>query len=195
MNASICYVCYLNKDTVNFIIFDLEATCWNGYVPNDTQEIIEIGALCINNFGEVEKRFSAFVQPVINPSLSAYCMDLTSIQQEDVNRADGFSLVLDDFLDWIEIDDEDYLLCSWGKFDKNMLINDCQLHEMDTSWLKNHIDLKDQYRHLKNLNKAIGLQWALGKEDFEFEGTPHRAIDDAYNTAKIFVRYLDDWSY
>ncbi len=180
---------------MNFIVYDLEATCWNGYKPNDTQEIIEIGAFCINNFGEIVKEFSAFVKPFVNPSLSAYCTELTTIQQVDVNRAKPFSVVVEDFIDWINIYEEDYILCSWGKFDKKMLINDCRLHEQETDWLKNHIDLKDQYRSLKNLKKAIGLKWALGKEEFDFEGTPHRAIDDAYNTAKIFVRYIDDWSY
>ena len=48
---------------MNFIVYDLEATCWNGHQISETQEIIEIGAVLMNNYGEVEKDFSAFVQP------------------------------------------------------------------------------------------------------------------------------------
>jgi len=37
--------------------------------------------------------------------------------------------------------------------------------------------------------------WAVNREEFEFEGEPHRAISDAFNTAKIFVRYIEDWQH
>ena len=43
---------------MNFIIFDLEATCWEGKPPNMVQETIEIGAVRINPYGEVEDTFN-----------------------------------------------------------------------------------------------------------------------------------------
>ena len=180
---------------MNFVIFDLEATCWNGHRPSEIQEIIEIGAVMVDNFGEVEKEFKQFVKPFVHPSLSYYCKELTGIRQEEINRARMFPEVLEDFKTWVGVQEDDYVLCSWGKFDKSMLLNDCHLHKLETNWLEHHINLKAQYKDIKKLKKKIGLKWAMDKEDLEFTGREHRAYDDAYNTAKIFVRYLDDWSY
>ncbi|HMO38322.1 MAG TPA: 3'-5' exonuclease [Saprospiraceae bacterium] len=180
---------------MNFIIYDLEATCWQGSPPSLVQEIIEIGAVRINSYGEVEGTFNSFIRPKLNPRLSVFCQELTSIRQEDVDRARTFPAVVEDFQDWAEIFDEDYLLCSWGSFDKKMLINDCQLYDMEYDWVEPHINLKQQYREIKRLPQSKGLKSALTAEGFEFIGTHHRGIDDAQNLARIFAKYLDEWRY
>ena len=86
-----------------FIIYDLEATCWQGKPITKTQEVIEIGAVKMDLYGEIIEAFSRFVRPVLNPVLSAYCQELTSISQIDINRADTFNNVIEDFQDWIEV--------------------------------------------------------------------------------------------
>jgi 3'-5' exoribonuclease 1 len=180
---------------VNFIIYDLEATCWQGRPPSMTQEIIEIGAILINEYGEVEGSFNKFVRPIIHPMLSAFCQELTSIDQVDVNRAATFPRVIEDFQDWAGIWDEDYMLCSWGGFDKRMLRQDCELHHLDGDWVEPHMNLKRQYREIKRLKRPRGLRKTVEKEGFEFTGIHHRAISDAENLAKVFTKYLDVWQY
>jgi 3'-5' exoribonuclease 1 len=178
---------------MNFIIYDLEATCWEGRPPTMVQEIIEIGAIKLNRYGEVEGTFSKFIKPIIHPQLSLFCQQLTSIKQSDVERAATFPSVIEAFQDWAEVFDEEYLLCSWGSFDKKMLIQDCRLHDMEDDWAENHINLKQQYHDIKRLRTRRGLKAALTAEGYEFTGTPHRGIDDARNLAKIFVKHLDVW--
>ncbi len=180
---------------MNFIIFDLEATCWNGNPTDKEQEIIEIGACMINSFGEFVSSYNKFIKPILNPQLSSFCQELTSISQVDVNRSDTFDKVIQHFQDWIGIYEDDYLLCSWGYFDKNMLIQDCLLHDLETEWANEHINLKQQYRDIKSYRKPIGLKKAVVREGFEFTGIHHRAISDAENLSKIFIKYLDDWKY
>ncbi|MBK6620708.1 MAG: exonuclease domain-containing protein [Saprospirales bacterium] len=180
---------------MNFIVFDLEATCWEGKPENKVQEIIEIGAVRLSAFGEVEDTFCRFVRPVLNPSLSVFCRQLTRIEQRDIDKAAGFAKVIDEFQDWADIFYEDYLLCSWGNFDRKMLVQDCKLHKLDSEWALEHINLKRQYQDIRKLKKKRGLQAALEKEGFEFEGSPHRAIDDAKNLVKIFLKHLDEWAY
>lgn len=180
---------------MNFIIFDLEATCWVGSPPSKEQETIEIGALRINSYGEVEGDFNKFIQPVLNPNLSSYCIELTSIRQLDVDRANKFPEVIEHFQDWALLFEEDYVLASWGGFDKTILQHDCRLHDMDDGWLEPHINLKEQYREMRGFKKAKGLKAALQIEGFEFSGTHHRAISDAENLAKIFLKYLDMWRF
>ncbi|MEL7119846.1 MAG: 3'-5' exonuclease [Bacteroidota bacterium] len=181
---------------MNFIIFDLEATCWADKRLNYAQEIIEIGALLVNRYGEVESTFNSFVKPIVHPYLSPFCIELTSIRQVDVERAPYFPEVIDDFQDWIGLfDDEEYLLASWGSFDKKMLIQDCKLHELEHDWVDHHINLKRQYQEIKRLRRPRGLQKAVKHEGFEFTGTAHRGIDDAENLAKVFAKYLDEWRF
>lgn len=181
---------------MNFIVLDLEATCWGTKMPNQTQEIIEIGAILINSYGEAESSFNSFVKPIINPYLSGFCTDLTSIRQVDVERAPYFPEVIDDFMDWAGIfDDEDYILASWGSFDKKMLIQDCKLHDVEYDWVEQHINIKRQYQEIKRLHRPRGLRKTVTVEGFEFTGTAHRGIDDAENLAKVFAKYLDEWQY
>lgn len=180
---------------MNFIIYDLEATCWKGRPPGHIQEVIEIGAVKVNGFGEVIDKFNRFIKPKYNPTLSAFCRELTSITQEQINMASKFVAVIEDFQDWINIFEENYLLCSWGNFDKTALIKDCKLHEEDFEWLESHINLKRQYQEIKRLSKPRGLRRAVEKEGFEFTGIHHRGISDAENLAKIFRKYLDEWRF
>lgn len=180
---------------MNFIIYDLEATCWRGRPPQKIQETIEIGALLVNDYGEVEDVFSRFVRPIVSPNLSAFCEELTSIRQEDIDRAETFDRVIDDFFEWGRIDEEDYVLCSWGSFDKKMFIQDCELHDLDPEWARTHINLKRQYQGIRRSRKPFGLRRAVESEGFEFTGTHHRAIADAENLTKIFTKYLDMWQY
>jgi inhibitor of KinA sporulation pathway (predicted exonuclease) len=180
---------------VNFVIYDLEATCWEGKPALMKQEIIEIGAYLLNPYGEVEDVFSTFVQPVVHPYLSFYCQKLTSIAQKDVTRAPRFPEASEMFLDWAESFDEDFVLCSWGSFDRKLLIENCDLHEMDSEWVDPHMNIKHQYQEIRRHRHPIGLKSAVELEGFEFTGTHHRALSDAENLAKIFGKYLDVWQY
>jgi inhibitor of KinA sporulation pathway (predicted exonuclease) len=180
---------------VNFIVFDLEATCWEGKPDYMVQEIIEIGALRINYYGEILDTFCRFVQPILNPKISYFCADLTTIEQKSIDRSKKFPEVIDDFQEWAEIDYEDYVLCSWGSFDKKMLIKDCELHEIESDWVEKHINLKRQYHEIKRLRKMRGMKFAVEKEGFDFDGIHHRGIDDAKNLAKLFIKFRDEWRY
>ena len=160
------------------------------------QEIIEIGAYKVNRYGEVLGTFSRFVRPVLHPNLSLFCRQLTTIDQVDINRARPFSEVVEDFQEWVGyFDDEEYLLCSWGSFDKKMLIQDSELHDLDPDWAERHINIRRQYHDLKNWRTYKGLKKVVKLEGYEFTGVYHRGISDAENLAKIFIKYIDEWQY
>ena len=180
--------------TLNFIIYDLEATCWEKNPINFVQEIIEIGAYMLNPYGEILGEYNRFIKPVIHPTLSVFCHELTSITQEQIDRAGNFVDVIEEFQDWAMIFEEDYFLCSWGSFDRKQLILDCKLHDMDYDWVNKHLNLKGQYQEMKRLHRPCSLKHALRREGFEFDGTHHRGIDDAENLAKIFNKFLDVWA-
>ncbi len=181
---------------MNYILFDLECTCWKGSPPELAMEIIEIGAVCVDDFGEVVDEFQAFVRPVVNPILSGFCRELTTIQQTDVNRAKTFPNVIEPFLDWANISNgEEYYLISWGAFDKKQLQKDCALHRLKSDWTEKHLNLKELYREKKRFRSGIGLAKAVEIENLVFTGTHHRAIADAQNLAKIFIKHFGTWAF
>jgi len=180
---------------INFIIFDLEATCWNQpALMKRPQEIIEIGAVTMDAYGEIRDHFSSLVRPSLYPELSLYCEQLTGISTRETNKALLFPTVIDRFLEWIN-EEEDYVLCSWGHFDKKMLLQDCLLHGIPGDWAKTHLNLKKQFADIRKLSKPVGLKHALEMEGYTFEGNAHRALTDAKNLAVLFRHYLDNWQY
>ena len=145
----------------------------------------------MNNYGEELDRFNRFVKPKVNPVLSHFCQQLTSIRQEQVDSASYFPQVIEAFKDWIGVYDESYLLCSWGGFDETLLKNDCELHGLEDEWLEPCINVKKQYHRYKGSKKERGLKVSIQAEGFDFDGAHHRAISDAENLAKIFAKYID----
>ncbi len=178
---------------MNYIILDLEATCWNPESVQYPQEIIEIGACCINSYLEVRGTFSRIIKPVFQPNLSLYCKQLTGISQEDVDKSKTFDLVLQQFLDWCDDTDNGVSIYTWGAKDKQLLISDCNAHKIDMDWMNDHVDLKSQFARIKNLPKPIGLDKALTAEGIDFEGSRHRALPDAINLSKLFIKYFEEW--
>ena len=74
---------------MDFLIVDLEATCWLDGTTPGRQEVIEIGAVRVRapHF-QPEETFARFVRPLREPELSDFCTHLTGIQQVAVNTAD-----------------------------------------------------------------------------------------------------------
>ncbi len=180
---------------MNYIIYDVEATCWRGKPPKGINEIIEIGAVKLNAYGELVSEFNKFVKPTVNPILSGFCKSLTHISQENVDAADTYPTVIEQFKDWVEVGETDYVLGAWGDFDKRIMRDNCNLHDLETDWLEFFINVKSQYNTLKgNMgHQKSGLKAVVKKEGFEFDGVHHRAISDALNLAKVYAKYLDEW--
>lgn len=179
---------------MHYIIFDLEATCWRLRRP-PRQEIIEIGAVMYDGQGNHCGEFSEFIKPKLNPKLSSFCTELTSIEQSDVDHADDFQEVIWKFEDWLYAADDRVTLLSWGDYDKQQFLMDAELHEMQIPWVQNHICLKQEHTKMLRLKEPVGVKTALELSGMSFEGTSHRGIVDAQNTARIFEHHFDDWRF
>lgn len=180
---------------MNYIILDLEATCWDGkaLAPNET---IEIGAVCMNDAQEIIGEFNRFIKPAQSDTLSDFCTELTSITQEMVENEPYFPEVIQEFQDWIQAFGGNYLLCSWGNYDRTQFERDAKFHQLPIDWLQQHISIKHQYSEvILATKKLFGMKGALDKEGITLEGTHHRGIDDAKNIAKIFLRHFGKWKH
>ena len=181
---------------MKYIIFDLEASCWQNTPKNFRQEIIEIGAYKLDDYGEILEQFQMFVRPVVHPILSSFCTNLTTIKQKEVDRAKGFLYVIDELYAWLDPDDEEYRFISWGINDKHLLMNDAELHKYDLNWLtQNYRDMKEAYNQIKKRNEPPGFMKALEMEGISFIGQQHRALNDAKHTVLLFLKQIDGWSF
>lgn len=178
---------------VSFVVADVEATCWSpeSTYRRDQMEIIEIGAVMLDERLQVVSEFSSFVRPMAHPKLSEFCTSLTSIQQSQVDAAEPFSQVYWRFVDWIGTQEASF--CSWGYYDVAQFRTDCERAGVPfPNWIEeSHINLKLRFASWRNVRRC-GMAKALDHLGMEIEGTHHRGIDDARNIARIAQRMLSD---
>ena len=169
-----------------YLVIDLEATCDDqGAVPREEMEVIEIGAALLDPATwEVKEEFDSFVRPVRNPRLTPFCTRLTTIAQADVDAAPGFVEAVAKMQDWLR----PFRLTawgSWGNYDRRQIQQDCDFHGMPFPIQVQHFNLKDRFTKRQELPRRPGLGTALRIAGMEFEGTPHRALDDVRNIARL----------
>jgi inhibitor of KinA sporulation pathway (predicted exonuclease) len=166
------------------IIIDIEATCWKNrkLFQKENQETIEIGAVKLNpEMTEVVDEFQIFIKPVIHPSLSDFCTELTTITQADVDNAPLFKEAWEThFLPWIG---EETRFGSWGNFDLKMLKKDCERSSSEFPFKKFCNISRTCYGSRRKAGRRLGIK---------FEGTRHRAHDDARHGGRLFVGALKE---
>lgn len=176
----------LRTPSGDFLILDFEATCdRNGEIPREDKEIIEIGAVAVDSktlkvFGE----FQAFIKPSVNPVLTDFCKELTSITQEDVDAANGFKEVANSLYRFCFLHGIDWW-GSWGNYDFNQLKQDSVLHNHPNPLPWEHFNLKQAFSDRQKLKRRLGLGGAIQLAELSFDGTAHRGIDDAKNIARL----------
>jgi len=152
-------------------------------------EIIEVGAVLLaGRAARGKSEFASFVRPIHEPTLSAFCMGLTGIRQQEINASADFSKVFPRFLEWIGV--KPYRLCSWGRFDLLQLKTDCARHGIAfPSEFSVHLDLKREFARLRGV-PPCGIERALALSGLERKGRQHRAIDDARNIARLAAKVI-----
>lgn len=176
----------------NIVIFDLEATCWHESenIDRNESEIIEIGAVKVNNDFDVIDSFQTFIRPVEHPKLSKYCTDLTSIRQEDVDSAQVLQDAMLRFERW---SGENPLFMSWGDYDRNQVTKECERKHYKGQIVKlvqNHKNIKWIISRQENVSH-LGLGKAMKRFHMTFEGTHHRGIDDVRNIARVAKKFKE----
>lgn len=174
---------------MNYIVYDLELNSkpFKSSIPN---EIIEIGAIKLNENLQEIGMFSSFIKPKYFKKLFSVVKQKTKITQEQINSADSFRNVIKQFIRWIG---DDYLLISWGHDDVLNLILNCKFNRIKIDWLKRNIDIQKQFSAIYHLpsGQRYSLENALALIGVEIDENLHRALTDAQYTAKIFKSIFD----
>ncbi|MFO0759961.1 MAG: 3'-5' exonuclease [Byssovorax sp.] len=168
-----------------YLVIDLEATCDEEHrIPQKKMETIEIGAVLVDaaTLAPVGE-FQTFIRPLVTPVLTDFCKQLTTITQEQVDRAPVFREAIESLRRFI--DDRDALFCSWGDYDRNQFEIDAKRWGVTLPFRGRHLNLKKQFSAQLGEEQRYGMAGALTRVGLRLHGTHHRGIDDARNIARL----------
>lgn len=171
------------KTTDKIIVIDLEATCWKGVQPKgQVSEIIEIGiALLDANTGAITDNTGLLIK-LTRSVVSQFCTELTTITQE-LLETEGISF--DEACKFLAKNYWQYTWASYGAYDLKMIKSQCEIRKITYPLSQDHINVKELFTEVKELNKKVGMNGALQILNIPLEGTHHRGVDDAKNIAKV----------
>jgi Inhibitor of the KinA pathway to sporulation, predicted exonuclease len=186
---------------MNYIVFDLE---FNQYYnsakdpaaannPNCPFEIIQIGAVKLDEHFKKISIYNNFIKPEIYSRLSPFVSEITGITEEALRSAPDHSFVYKDFMHFIG--KESCVLCVWGKADIKELYRNFSYHNFDISILpKEYIDLQKYASKYFNCPKGIlmGLKNAVELLHIPINNSFHDALSDAKYTAKVFRKISNE---
>ncbi|MCY6483809.1 exonuclease domain-containing protein [Clostridium aestuarii] len=187
---------------MNYIIYDLEfnqkssdikeiKTNKNSNLPF---EIIQIGALKLNENFETLSTFNALIKPTLYNTVHPYVERLTKITDDKIKSCKLFPDVYNDFIEFIG--DDEIILCVWGTVDIKELLRNIRFHNLSTSLIsKYYIDIQQYASKYLNAPKRtkIGLKNAVELLNISINnGEFHDAFNDAYYTTEVFKKIYDN---
>ncbi len=174
-----------------YIIMDLE---WNNAYMKSAQkfvnEIIEIGAVKLDEDLQQISTFSELIKPKISKKLRSKIKDLTHITNDDIRGGKPLSSVMKEFEEWVG---EDCVVLTWGDTDIRTLLSNHKhfLHKDTIGCIKKYADLQlycQQFINMENVQQA-GLSYAAECLEIDPEKYPHhRALDDSLLSAECFKK-------
>ena len=156
------------------------------------EEVIEIGAVRLDENFQQEAEFQCYVKPEYGP-IKKHITSLTGITQAMVADKKTYAACFQDFVDWVG--EEETKIYSWSMSDIKQLRSECRykLPDFDIGWLNARwVDLQQEFDDRLGLHNSLALKHALSAMDHKFEGTQHTALADAINTSAILTLMQDD---
>ena len=154
------------------------------------REVIEIGAVVLDDLYHEIGSFETLVKPQFNDRIAPYFSNLTGITTEMVAEAPHFEEALKMFFAWCRSMDEQVHIYQWSESDLEQLVKEIELkgvvlNSENQKMLSNWEDFQKEYGETLHLENAVSLKNAAMYAGVDFEGREHDALDDARNTATL----------
>ena len=173
----------------NYIVLDLE---WNqsakgksGSAPQIPFEIIEIGAVKLDEKLEETDSFRQLIRPDIYPELHEKIrqvthMDTKALMEEGISFPEAAA----EFMSWCG----EGVFCTWGSMDLTELQRNFAFYEMENPFPNPllYLDVQKLYslRYVKG-KERLSLDVAVGELGLREKRPFHQALDDAHYTGRI----------
>ncbi|MBX4261623.1 exonuclease domain-containing protein [Clostridium estertheticum] len=188
---------------MNYIVFDLEFNQGYNFTketketketksaidPKCPFEIIQIGAIKLNDNFETISTLDMFVKPEIYTTLNPFVKRLTGLTIDELNTGKSFKEMYEIFSNFITSDRS--VLCVWGVADITELFRNIAYYELDSTIVPlEYINIQSYASKKLSCEKGIniGLSNAAKLLDIPIESQFHDALNDAYYTAEVFKK-------
>lgn len=181
---------------MNYIVLDLEWNQSNTGLEEERSklpfEIIEIGAIKLNDTRVMISEFSELVKPQVYHEMHHITSKLIHMQMQELERGRPFPEVMNEFLEWCG--EEEYVFCIWGTLDLIELQRNMKFYNMPALSNKPFAFLDAQKLFsiaYEDRKQRRSLEYAIDYLKIEKDIPFHRAFSDAYYTAKILSHLLE----
>lgn len=174
---------------MQYIVMDLE---WNGSYSKKAHgyfnEIIEVGAVHLDEKLNVVNTYHAAIRPVVSKKLSGIVTDLTNITPEELEDGTTFEAMVREFSAWMG--EGEVAILTWSVTDLLVLMENCRFffHHQPIPFLRYYMDCQAyvQTRLALEDGQQLGLARAGELLSVPEEGVAfHRALDDSLLTARV----------
>ena len=173
-----------------YVIMDLEwNNSYNKKLKSFFNEIIEIGAVMIDEDLDVVDTFSVLIKSQLSTKLSGRVKNLTHISNEDMYGGISISKAISDFSKWV--DGKDCVFMSWGNGDIRVMLDNLHFFcDIDgIPFISKYADLQKYCQTQLKLSNSqqIGLSAAATLFGIDVsEYSTHRALDDSLLSWRCF---------
>lgn len=152
-------------------------------------EIIQIGAVLLDEDMTITDRISIFVKPEFG-WIDPFIEKLTGISQTQVMNVPMLADAMRHFIDWLP--KEEVVAVSWSmtdkmQFEKEFAAKGLSFPEMEQLF-EGWIDCQKTFTKKVQAGRSYSLTDAMIATDIEGEGRAHDGLADAYNTALLFAK-------
>lgn len=176
---------------MNYVIMDLE---WNQSSTGEEEvskvlpfEIIEIGAIKLNDERKMISEFSELVKPQVYHEMHHITRKLIHLQMKQLEQGRSFAEVMEQFREWCG---EDYIFCTWGPLDLTELQRNIRYYGLEpfSDGPIRFLDVQKLFSIAYEDRKSRrALEYAIDYLEIEKDIPFHRAFSDAYYTAKVLA--------
>lgn len=172
---------------MRYVIMDLE---WNQSTDPDQIkehlpfEIIEIGAVKLNESLQQEDTFHRYIKPKCYKELSPIVEQMLPYNEKKLEQGKSFRQVMEEFFQWCG---EDYIFCTYGDSDLIQLQRNMDYYKMPK--LKKPLmfyDVQRMFRFWHEDESVVSLERAVEIIGSEIQVPFHQALYDAMYTAQVF---------
>lgn len=156
------------------------------------KEIIEIGAVLLDDNNEQVSTFSTYVKPRFS-KVTKSIEKLTGITDDMLVDAPYFEDAIKEVIDKLP---EDVILCTWSDSDTAAIYREIEIKGLHIERLnelcEGYFDIQKEFSNKLNFGHILNLEKALNLVGIDFKGKAHGALDDAINTAKLYKSMYSD---
>lgn len=180
---------------MQYIVIDLE---WNGSYSKKAHgyfnEIIEVGAVKVDEQMRVVDTFRAAIKPVVSKKLSTIVTDLTNITAEELEDGTTFTAMMRQLSRWMG--NEPSTVLTWSTTDLLVLMENCRYFtgRQEIPFLQNYMDFQAYAQQRMGVDSSQQLGLARAGEMLgipEDNMSLHRALDDSKLTAAILQKVYE----